>query len=130
MSAIAVDTSVWIDFFRGEPLPQLERALDRSLVLLPPLVCAELLSSPLPARKRSELIGMLRDLPLHPVPFEHWVAVGALRARLLGRGVSVSSPDAHVAQCAIECEGTLWSRDKVFRSVAKHSSLRLFTETT
>jgi predicted nucleic acid-binding protein len=126
VSALAVDTSVWIDFLRGEPLPELEHALQSGYVLLPPLVCAELLSSPLPARKRAALASMLQDLPLHPTPFDHWARVGALRAKLLRAGVSVSTPDAHVAQCAIDCRGVLWSRDKLFGSIAKHTELRLF----
>lgn len=127
MSVLAVDTSVWVDFLRGEPLPELERALEQGLVLLPPVVCAELLSSPLPPRRRRELGDMLRDLPLAEAPFEHWARVGALRAGLLRAGVSLSTPDAHVAQCAMDCDGLLWSRDKVFGTVAKHTALRLFT---
>ena len=127
MSALAVDTSVWVDFFRGEPLPQLEQALERGFVLLAPLVCAELLSSPLPARKRAKLVDMLCDLPLHPTPFEHWARVGALRAGLLRSGLSVSTPDAHVAQCALDCGGLLWSRDHIFGKMARHCELRLFS---
>lgn len=126
MSALIVDTSVWVDFFRGEPRPELEQALERGFIVLPPLVCSELLSSPLPARKRSKLADMLRDLPLSPTPFEHWDRVGALRARLLKVGVSVSTPDAHVAQCALDCGGLLWSRDSIFAKVAKLCELRLF----
>jgi predicted nucleic acid-binding protein len=49
-----------------------------------------------------------------------------LRARLLRAGLSVSTPDAHVAQCAIDCDGMLWSRDEIFDSIAKHTELRLF----
>jgi predicted nucleic acid-binding protein len=127
VSALAVDTSVWIDFLRGEALPDLEDALERGFVLLPPLVCAELLSSRLPARKRAQLSSMLEDLPLHPTPLAHWARVGELRATLLHAGLSVSTPDAHVAQCAIDCEGLLWSRDKIFGSIAKHTALRLFS---
>jgi predicted nucleic acid-binding protein len=128
VSVLAVDTSIWIDFFRGEALPDLERSLEQGLVLLPPIVGAELLSSPLPARKRNALVDMLQDLPLAPTPFEHWVSVGMLRAKLLRVGVSVSTPDAHVAQCAIDCDGALWSRDKIFALIAKHAPLRLFAK--
>jgi predicted nucleic acid-binding protein len=127
VSALAVDTSVWIDFFRGEPLPDLERALQQGFVLLPPLVCAELLSAPLSSRKRSRLTDMLRDLPLAPTPFDHWTRVGALRARLLQAGLSVSTPDAHIAQCTLDCGGLLWSRDNIFVKVVRHCELRLFT---
>jgi predicted nucleic acid-binding protein len=128
VSALVVDTSVWVDFFRGEPLPALEHALEQGLVLLAPAVCAELLSSPLPARKRAALANMLEDLPLHPTPFAHWADVGNLRARLLRAGLSVSTPDAHVAQCALDVSATLWTRDGIFERMAKHTGLQLFSE--
>jgi predicted nucleic acid-binding protein len=130
VSVLTVDTSVWVDFFRGDPLPDLEYALEQGLVVLPPLVCAELLSTPLPARRRAELASMLQDLPLHPTPFEHWADVGMLRAQLLRAGLRVSTPDAHIAQCAIDTGGALWSRDKIFRHVGQHCSLHLFRETS
>ena len=126
MSALAVDTSVWIDFFRGESLPELEHALAHGFVLLPPLVCAELLSSPLSPRKRTKLADMLRDLPVHPTTFAHWERVGALRARMLRAGLNVSTPDAHIAQCALDSGALLWSRDQIFAKVGQHCDLRLF----
>ena len=126
MSGLVVDTSIWIDFFRGEPLPELELALRDGLVVLPPLVVAELLSAPLRKKQRAELTSMLNDLPLHATPFAHWQAVGELRATLRKKGVSVSTPDAHVAQTAIELEARLWSRDAIFTRVAARTPLRLF----
>jgi len=128
VSGLVVDTSIWIDFFRGEPLPDLELALRDGLVVLPPLVVAELLSAPLRKKQRAELTSMLHDLPVHETPFAHWQAVGELRAALRKKGVSVSTPDAHVAQAAIELEARLWSRDAIFTRVAARTALRLFDE--
>ncbi len=126
MSALFVDTSVWVDFFRGVPLPALEGALQDGLVVLAPVVAAELLSATLSKAERRLLVGLLEDLPLHPTPLEHWLAVGTLRANLSKKGLSVSTPDAHVAECAIEAGALLWSNDAIFRKVSKASSLRLF----
>ena len=56
---------------------------------------------------------------------EHWIRVGDLRRRLAGRGVSVSTPDAHVAQCALEREALLLTRDSVFLRIAQTSELRV-----
>lgn len=123
-----VDTSVWVDFFRGQPLPDLELALREGLVVLPPIVLAELLSAPLRKKQRAELTSLLRDVPVHETPFDHWQAVGELRARLRRGGTSVSTPDAHVAQTALELESRLWSRDAVFARIAATVPLRLFGE--
>jgi predicted nucleic acid-binding protein len=126
VSALFVDTSIWVDFFRGVPLPALEGALQDGLVVLAPIVAAELLSATLSKVERRSLVELLEDLPLHPTPLEHWLAVGALRAQLSRKGLSVSTPDAHIAECAIEAGAVLWSNDAIFRKVAKASSLRLF----
>lgn len=126
MSAlVVVDTSIWIDFFRGVPLPELETALRDALVVVPPIVVAELLSAPLTTRRRADLEALLRDLPLCDVSFDHWSRVGALRARLRKRGISVSTPDAHVAQCAIDADAALWTGDAIFSAVARLTGLRL-----
>jgi predicted nucleic acid-binding protein len=126
VSALFVDTSVWVEFFRGVPLPPLEEALHDGLVVLAPIVAAELLSAPLSKVERRSLVALLQDLPLHPTPLHHWLAVGALRAQLSKKGLSISTLDAHVAECAIEAGAALWSNDAIFRKVAKASSLRLF----
>ena len=126
MSAVVVDTSVWLEFFRGKPLPRLEDALREGLVVLPPVVAAELLSARLSKAERRSLAAFVQDLPLHPVPLSHWVAVGALRAELSHKGLSVSTPDAHVAECAIEAGGLLWSTDAIFHKMSRVSALRLF----
>jgi predicted nucleic acid-binding protein len=126
VSALFVDTSVWVEFFRGTYLPALEEALHDGLVVLAPIVAAELLSAPLSKSERRSLTALLQDMPLHPTPLDHWLAVGALRAQLAKKGLSVSTPDAHIAECALEADALLWSNDAVFRKLAKASPLRLF----
>src|SRR5687767_1785498 len=116
---LVVDTSIWVDFFRGVSLPDLERALRDGMVLLAPVVAAELLSAPLAKKRRTALASFLMDLPLHPTPFSHWRSVGELRARLARGALSVSTPDAHVVQCAIDVGGRVWSRDRIFERIAE-----------
>jgi predicted nucleic acid-binding protein len=62
---------------------------------------------------------------LHETPLEHWIRVGDFRCRLADRGVSVSTPDAHVAQCAVERSALLLTRDSVFLRIAQTSELRV-----
>ncbi|HEY0158313.1 MAG TPA: hypothetical protein VGF28_13610 [Thermoanaerobaculia bacterium] len=58
-------------------------------------------------------------------PLEHWMNVGALRRLLASKGVNVTVPDAHVAQCALDRDAVLYSGDVIFARIAKHTSLRL-----
>lgn len=125
MSAVVADTSVWIDFFAGRAVPSLEDALAHGLVVLPPIVVAELVSGARTSRDRAALIDLVTTLPVHETPIEHWVRVGELRRRLRIRGIAVSTPDAHVAQCALDRETVLLSRDAVFARIAAVSPLRV-----
>ena len=107
-------------------MPHLEEALQSGLVVLAPIVAAELLSAPLSKAERRSLAAFIEDLPLHPTPLPHWQAVGAFRAQLSRKGLSVSTPDAHVAACAIEAGARLWSKDASFHKIARAIPLRLF----
>jgi tRNA(fMet)-specific endonuclease VapC len=125
VSGVIADTSVWIDFLAGIPTPALEEALARSVVVLPPIVVAELVSGARRSRDRAAIEDLLRELPLHETPRNHWVRVGELRRSLRMKGVATSTPDAHVAQCAIDRDAVLLSRDATFPRIARHSTLRL-----
>jgi len=125
VGVIVVDTSVWIDFFSGRAFDILEDAISVGAIVLPPLVVAELVSGAESPHDREMIGDLLQDLPIHDTPLGHWIAVGDLR-RVLGRqGVDVTTPDAHIAQCAIECDAPLLTRDAVFTRIAKHTALRV-----
>lgn len=123
MSALIVDTSSWISYFAGKGSDLVDGALEEGRLHLPSVVAAELLSGKLNEADRAELEDLLSDLPLCGTDHPHWFRVGKLRASLLPRGVSVSTPDAHVAQCALDLGGTLLTEDRVFRLIARHTAL-------
>lgn len=125
MSALVVDTSAWIRFFEGETIPPLEEALREARVVLTPIVLAELMSGVETIRARADLLDFLGDLHLHLPNREHWVAVGDMRRRLKRRGIRISTPDAHIAQCAIDLDAQLISYDHVFAKAAVLLSLHL-----
>jgi tRNA(fMet)-specific endonuclease VapC len=127
VSGVVADTSVWIDFFAGGDVPLLADALAQTTVVLPPIVVAELISGARRRRERVAVADLVRDLPLHETPVEHWLRVGELRRTLRAHGLSVSTPDAHVAQCALDRSALLLSRDAVFRRIAKYCTLRVAT---
>lgn len=125
MNVLIVDTSVWVGYLGGSANGYLDLALKEARVWLPPLVASELLSAKLPPTKRNELREMLAELPLCACPFEHWVKVGELRAHCAENGFKISTPDAHIAQCALDLDAYLASEDKVFKKLTKTSRLRL-----
>jgi tRNA(fMet)-specific endonuclease VapC len=125
VSAIVADTSEWIEYFAGRPALQLDHALAAGRAVAPPLVVAELLSGARTPKDRSSLEDLLRDIVLPVDSFTHWVRVGGLRGALRARGLNVSTPDAHVTQCALDLDAPLLSRDRVFTKIAQLTTLRL-----
>jgi tRNA(fMet)-specific endonuclease VapC len=125
VSGVVVDTSVWIDFFAGAPTTSLDDALKNNSVVLSPLVVAELISGARRSRDRAAILHLAEKLPVHETPLDHWIRAGELRRQLRSKGVSVSTPDAHVAQCALDRDAILLSRDAVFGRIARHCSLRV-----
>jgi predicted nucleic acid-binding protein len=123
VSALIVDTSSWISYFAGRGRPELiDEALQEGRVHLPLVVAGELCSGTLTRSDLDALEDFLRDLPMAGMELEHWCRVGRLRARVRQEGLTLSTPDAHVAQCTFELEGALLTEDAVF---SKITDLRL-----
>lgn len=118
MSALVIDTSSWIAYFAGKPLPLVKEGLAEGRVYLPPVVAVELTSGQLPEKKRQALVELLEDLPLCTTDLDHWLRVGSLRSHLRQKGLSVSTPDAHVAQCVLDLHGILMSEDRIFQKIS------------
>ena len=125
MSGVVVDTSVWIDFFAGSRAESLEEALAGGAAVMPPIVVAELVSGASTGAQRSAIGELLQDAPIHETPLDHWIRVGDLRAALARKGLAVSVPDAHVAQCALDRDAVLLTSDAIFAKIARHTALRL-----
>lgn len=122
---LVVDSSSLIDYLFGSRLPLLEQAIAAATLVLSPLVIAELLSGDLTPKQQEDLGDLLQDYPLHVTSLEHWMDVGALRRMLRAKGVNVTLPDAHVAQCALDLDAILLTRDDIFLHIAKYTPLRL-----
>jgi predicted nucleic acid-binding protein len=125
VSGVVVDTSFWIDYLGGKSTPILDDVLRQGSVLLPPVVLAELISGAHRPRERAALMDFLSDLALCDTDRAHWIRVGDLRRRCREKGLSVSTPDAHVAQCALDVDAPLLSYARIFAEIARQTNLRL-----
>lgn len=125
MNVVIVDTSSWINYFNGTSNPDLDLALKEGRVFLSPIVTAELLSARLKPTERQDLLSFLKELPLCEVTLDHWARVGETRSILQRKGLAVSTPDAHVAQCCLDLDGYLLTEDLIFQKITKHYPLKL-----
>ena len=125
MAGVVVDTSIWIHFFNGSDTDNVADALEHGAAILPPIVISELITGATTQKQRQAIGELLQDAPVHDTPLEHWIRVGDLRRTLAQKGLAVTIPDAHVAQCALDLDAILLSSDGVFNSIAKYVPLRL-----
>src|SRR4051812_15235316 len=122
---VAVDTNCLIAYLAGDNAPDIEfldKLLVRKLVVLPPVVVAEMLSEPgLPADTEM----MLRSLPELPVTAGYWPRAGKLRSRLARHGFKARLADTLIAQSCLDHKSALLTRDKGFQRFATIASLKL-----
>ena len=131
---VLVDTSVWIDFLRGSPTPQVSQlsALleGEDLVGITPIVLQEVLQGANSAQRfeqwRREFTGLMCYLPMDPI--ETHVDAARLYANCRQAGQTPrSSNDCLIAQIAIEHDLLLLENDRDFQSIAEvEEKLRLF----
>ena len=124
MNVLVVDTSSWISYFK-KGNKKIDDALREGRVFLPSVVAAEILSGISGDSQRKKMKEFLSELPLCDNALDHWIRVGELRLELAKKGLTVSTPDAHIAQCGIDLDGYVLSEDKIFRKMNKLKSFRL-----
>jgi predicted nucleic acid-binding protein len=122
---ILADTSVWIDHLRqGDN--GLAEALEQSRVLVHPFVRGELACGNL--RNRSEVLGLLGNLPAAPTATDAEALEFIDRLALMGRGIGYI--DVHLlASTALAGTARLWTRDRRLAAVASALDLA-FAEPT
>ena len=109
---ILVDTSIWIDHFRGE-LQGLVDILDHGDVVIHPFVIGELACGSL--SNREETLALLQQLRSITVA-EHDEAMSFIvRRRLYGRGIGYV--DVHLLASVAIDGARLWTKDRRLREL-------------
>lgn len=115
---VLVDSSVWIDYFRGgEKSELLDRMIDDNLICINDIILAELLPV-LMVRKEDELISLLKKVERKSLNID-WSELVALQVSCLKSGINrVGIPDLIIAQNAEQNNLALFSLDKHFVKIA------------
>ena len=123
---ILVDTSIWIDYFKGiESALPLMTLIDSNSICTNDLVLAELLPS-LKVRKESELIRLLESVERYSIRID-WNEIINMQSYNLKNGINkVGIPDLIIAQNAIQNDLKLYAKDKHFSLMKKHIGLKIF----
>ena len=124
---VLVDSSVWIDYFRGGSDSSLDGLIEENLICINDLISAELVPFLRVRRQRKliELLGVVRRLPL----VIDWTGVIDLQVKCLHSGINkIGIPDLMIVQNAIQNDATLYSLDKHFQLISTCAPLKLLGE--
>lgn len=122
---IAADSSSVIAYLEGEEAADtamIDLAISSETLCLPPPVVSELFSA---SDADPAIEALLRIAPLVELSADFWRRAGDLRRRLLQQGFKARLPDALVAQCCIDADIALITRDRDFRHFAAAGGLKL-----
>ena len=120
MSRILVDTSVWVDYFRGEEKAKvLDDYIDLNQICINDLILSELLPS-LIMKEEFQLVEILETINRLSLTID-WRQIREFQLVNLKNGVNkVGIPDLIIYQNAISNNAELLSRDKHFNLMAEH----------
>ena len=122
---IAIDTSSLIAFLageEGEDVDAVDRALELSQAVLPPVVLTEILSAP---GLRPRVARLVRALPVLETLPGFWERAADTRSRVLRRRLRARLADSLIAQFSLDHGIPLVTRDDDFRHFVRHAGLRL-----
>ncbi len=121
--SILIDSSIWIDYFRGEGQADVvDLLIEENLIVTNDLILAELIPA-LYLRKQIRLVGLLQEIKRHTVTIE-WDHIEQMQITCMKKGINgIGISDLIIAQNAIQNDLHLFSRDKHFKLMSKHISL-------
>jgi predicted nucleic acid-binding protein len=124
---VLIDTSAWIEFFRGSAHPVaalVDRLIFDDRVALSGVVRAELLQGARSDAQKATLGRQLAATTLLPDPPDLWDRVADLGYTLRRKGFDVRIPDLAIAVVAQAHDVPLLSLDAHFEAIAGVSTLR------
>ncbi len=123
--AVLVDTSIWIDYFRGgENSADMEFLIDENLIITNDIILAELIPY-LKIKKQTKVVNLLYEVTKTPLDI-HWEEIIEFQLKCLKSGANgVGIPDLIIAQNAKQNNCTIYSLDKHFRLLNKVLKIKL-----
>ncbi len=123
--SVLVDSSIWIEYFRGSKNDaRLDLLIEENLLVINDLILAELVPA-LHLRRKRKLIGLMHEIACPPLDID-WDDLIQMQIACLKHGINkVGIPDLIIAQHAIQNHLELYTRDKHFKLIAQHVPLSL-----
>ena len=128
---VLIDTTIWIDFFQYPASPHAARLEDlireHNRAVLCGIVLQEVLQGIRDNKSHAATKERLTKLPYLDMSKEIHLAAASLYRSMRARGITMPSADASIAALAIHHHIPLYTKDDHFNSIAKFTSLKLYS---
>jgi len=123
---VLVDTSIWIDYFKGgDDSTDLSALIDENLIVTNDIILAELVPY-LRIKKQVAVVKLLQEINRLPMQI-NWDEIVEFQVRCLKAGANgVGIPDLIIAQNAKANNCTIYSLDKHFRLLKQVIKVKLY----
>ena len=123
---VLVDTSIWVDYFRGgNNSSELDTLIDENLVATNDIILTELVPY-LKVKRQITVIKLLQEVSRIPMQI-NWEELIEYQVRCLKAGANgVGIPDLIIAQNARANNCRIYSLDKNFRLLSQIMKLKLY----
>ena len=125
---VLVDTSMWIDYFRGgTDSKDIDFLIDENIIVTNEIILAELIPH-LKVKKQLKVINLLRQVNRLPLNI-HWEEIIEFQVKCLKDGANgVGIPDLVIAQNANQNSCEIYSLNKHFRLLNKVIEVNLYVQ--
>lgn len=122
---VLVDTSVWIDYFRGDErtVAALDELMAADRVVLLDVIQGELTRGVRTEREASVIHDLRGIFPCLSPPDDAWERAGVLCAEARREGFLPGLADAYIAWCAAFDRVSIWTGDKHFKRIQETTDL-------
>jgi len=116
---VIVDTSLFIDFLRGERknADAVAELLEKNLVLTTGIIIAELLQGMKNTKEEEQIVETLSGLPVLEITAELWIKTGKMSSGLRKKGINLPLTDVAIAMLAIENDLEVYTLDAHFQKI-------------
>lgn len=119
---ILIDTSVWIDYFKGNDTPlqyRVDKALTHSHIYIPKVVLAELIQGAKSEKEIAVIEDFIEAFHIIDQKEDTWMKAGRLSFSMKRKGITIHIIDCYIAVIASENGCGIFSLDEHFKNIKK-----------
>ncbi len=126
MTGVLVDSSVWIEYFRGHNVKEsFENLLDSNQICVNDLILSELIPF-LVIKRENKVIELIKGVKKYEIEID-WQEIISFQVKNIKNGLNkIGIPDLIIMQNAMQNDLRLFSLDLHFRSLQKIHGFELY----